>query len=90
MTDFEHRLVLKPTVIEPDVLQVAHDREWILDDIGDTEADVYVNVWFTEDELTEVHYVVDPLVGLSYMTVRGENSDHVADVIRGDCAVDLA
>jgi hypothetical protein len=85
MTDFGHRLVLKPTVGEPHLLQVARARKWILDDVGDDNADTYIDVWLTADERTEIHYVEDSLVGLKYVTVRGEEADSVAESIRTDC-----
>ena len=85
MTDFSARLVLRPGVGREAISRVAWERDWDIHDIGDANSDVYIDVWFTQDERAEIHYVEDSLVGLSYVTLRGEDADIVEQQIRRDC-----
>jgi hypothetical protein len=84
MTNFARRYVLKPHVGRSDVELLAWDRDWNLAAMGNEEADVYVDVWSTDDGKNEIHYVEDRPIGLNYLTLRGENLEEVDEGIRGD------
>ncbi|MFI9309552.1 HEAT repeat domain-containing protein [Streptomyces triculaminicus] len=75
MAGFERRLVLKSEVGRDDVELAAWEFDWNLVEMGEEGAEVYIDIWQTDDEKTEIHYVEDRLIGLNYLTLRGGGVD---------------
>jgi hypothetical protein len=69
------------------VRKVAWHFDWELYDIGDASADTYVDVWFSSDRSTEIHYVENQFVGLEYITLRGEGTADVQQQIKSRCSI---
>ncbi|PUB26301.1 HEAT repeat protein [Promicromonospora sp. AC04] len=86
MAGFKERLVLTQQPPTRTVLsRVAWDLDWDLDGVGNVNEDPYVDIWLAEDESVEVHYVEDGLVGLSYVTLYGDDVAAVRDEIAARC-----
>ncbi|MER6565673.1 HEAT repeat domain-containing protein [Streptomyces sp. NPDC001093] len=86
MTGFDRRCVLKPEVSRDDVELAVWEMDLNLFEMGDEEADVYVDIWRSDDESTEVHYVEDRPIGLAYMTLRGAAAQAYEQRIRESLA----
>ncbi|WP_328367603.1 HEAT repeat domain-containing protein [Streptomyces sp. NBC_00445] len=88
MTNFKERLVLKQQPLDRTVLsQVSWDYDWDLEGAGRVGDDPYVDIWRTEDQSVEIHYVEDGMVGLSYLTLYGDDVSAVREQIISQCAL---
>ncbi|GGN64281.1 hypothetical protein GCM10010112_24330 [Actinoplanes lobatus] len=70
-------MVFKNVDAELEVDQISFDDGWDMLQVEDPASDTFVNVWATADGSVEIHLVKDPMVGLDYLTLYG---DDVADV----------
>jgi hypothetical protein len=88
MTAFKERLVLTQQSVTEDVLSdVAWDLDWTLEGAGRVGDDPYVDVWRTDDGSVEIHYVEDGMVGLSYLTLYGDDVTAVSEQLRARCGL---
>jgi hypothetical protein len=85
VTSYDIRLILKPSMTETNLFTVAQLNNWVLYDIGNRNAEVYINKWHAFDEKVWIHYVEDPLTGTAFVTFRGEGSAAAAQMVRDDC-----
>jgi len=65
------RLVLKPGVSGSDVESFAWENDWNLFEMGEEDAGALVDIWRTDDGETEIHYVDDRPIGVTYLTLSG-------------------
>lgn len=77
------RLVLAPDVSDEDVSRLAGREDWLLQriDPGDEESP-FEKVWITGDERSSIHYLLDPMHDIPYLTVRGERETELLQAIR--------
>ncbi|GAA0432903.1 hypothetical protein FHR83_003773 [Actinoplanes campanulatus] len=70
-------MVFKNVDAELEVDQISFDDGWDMLQVEDPASDTFVNVWATADGSVEIHLVKDPMVGLDYLTLYG---DDVSDI----------
>lgn len=73
-------LVLYPHLTRADVERVAAELGLVRHSVrpGDGVRQAYEQVWATDDRATAVNYLEDPLVSLSYLSIRGADRDKLA------------
>ncbi|MER7077816.1 hypothetical protein SAMN02982929_02834 [Saccharopolyspora kobensis] len=86
MIDSRVQLVLKPENAEGQVVKVAMEQDWELRVMGNRKADVFINVFLTDDE-AEVRYTEDPLTGIPFVTIRGAGCAEIAELFRPACVL---
>lgn len=86
MTDFTHRIVLRPGVSADDARFVAWKQRWRLVQLQREEAETIADIWTTSDG-AEIHLVDDRPIGTMYFTLRGNGSEREAGRIREGCDV---
>jgi hypothetical protein len=74
-------LVLRHHISRDEVERLAWDMGWILVEVGDNGAEVYVDIWATPDEEVEIHYVEDHPIGLHYFVLHGKNTESVKETL---------
>ncbi|WP_253777535.1 HEAT repeat domain-containing protein [Goodfellowiella coeruleoviolacea] len=65
--------------------QVTWDFDWDLVDVGRIGEDPYVDVWLAENGSVEIRYVEDGVVGLSYVTLHGDEVRPVRQQVESMC-----
>lgn len=88
MTGFKERLVLKQQPLTRTVLSdVVWEYDWDLEGAGRIGDDPYVDYWQTADGSVEIHYVEDGMVGLSYVTLYGDDVSIARSQVESLCAL---
>lgn len=83
---YDVRLILKAgRMAEPSVIRVAIRNDWFLNRMGNRKEEIYLDQWLTPDEKTDIRYIEDPLTGLPFVTIRGDEAGVAERLLRESC-----